>query len=69
MLIANSTNEEVINVTVNIDIDGDAVIKANGVEVCWVTATGNLLLNKGDAQKLREFGFTMYGDRVSIENL
>ena len=68
-LIADGTNEEVINITVKIDIGGDAVIKANDVEVCWVTIKGNLLLNKSNTQKLRELGFKMYGTRVDIENL
>ena len=61
-----TTGESVVSVTSTVDLDGDVVIKANGVNVLWLRKNGKLTLNHCDPQSLQSLGFQLHDNHVAI---
>lgn len=58
-LTVASEKKNQVEISTEVDCDGDALVKANGVKLLWVTQSGEILMNLGDDKGLEELGFVL----------
>lgn len=56
--------KSIVELSTAVDVDGNAVIRANGITLLWVTPEGQVLMNSGGESEgqLTMLGFRMESD-------
>ena len=58
--------EQVVEISMEIDSDGDVCIKVGDRPMLWIHKRGDLLINDGEEEAFERMGFTMSGGRIKI---